>query len=96
MMVGDYNLPHVKFSTDSGSSLCEGNMNARSEITFNCFSNYSIHQLIGSCNIHRKMLELLFSSSNLLTDTDTSHLIVPPDNYRPRLLHVLISPCIHK
>lgn len=83
ILLGDYNLPKSFFSNDNTGLIVEGNLSAKAEIIFDCFTLRNFSQLNTIKNVHESMLDLVFSNISNVSVTKENMQLFKIDVYHP-------------
>ncbi|CAI6373552.1 unnamed protein product [Macrosiphum euphorbiae] len=80
---GDFNIPHINWSSDLLGLSASGDLNPVSHTIVNSFLFHNFFQLNSISNNQGSTLDLIFSNSNKVTVCLATEPLVIPDSYHP-------------
>lgn len=89
ILCGDFNIPHINWSSDLLGLSASGDFNPVSHAIVDSFSFLNFFQLNSISNNQGNTLDLIFSNSNKVTVCLATEPLVIPDSYHPPL-HIRI------
>lgn len=93
ILYDDYNLLHVRFTSNNIGLKCRGRSSECLELINVCFSSLNLYKLNNVLNNREIQLDLVFSNNSLINGMPLVNSIVPIDLYRPVLVseYILID-----
>lgn len=85
ILCGDYNIPHVSWSSDSLGLCAVGSFSSITFTILDSFSFLNFFQLNSYPNKHGIILDLIFSNTNNISVCLSVDSLVIPDPYHPPL-----------
>lgn len=85
ILCGNYNIPHISWSSDLIGLSASGDFNPVSHAIVDSFSFLNFFQLNSISNNQGNTLDLIFSNSNKVTVSLATEPLVTPDSYHPPL-----------